>query len=92
MACSSVLVLLSHTAYIEFFSCVFFVLLHLRDEPLFFYWGGGGGGGVTIFGTCGQFFSKSDAFQTIFFITFVMETIFLQPFLKKVTGFFIDLI
>ena len=65
-----------------------YAYLILRDGPLFFI---GGGGGVTIFGTCRQFFLKSNAFQTIFSI-FVMETIFLQPFLKNVTGFFIDLI
>ena len=38
--------------------------------------------GFTIFETCRQFFLKSNAFQTIF----------LQPFLENVTGFFIYLI
>ena len=33
-------------------------------------------------------FFESNAFQTIFSLHFVMETIFLQPFLKNVTGFF----
>ena len=51
-----------------------------------------GGGGVTIFGTCRQFFSESDAFQTIFFITFGNENNFFTTILKNVTGFFIDLI
>ena len=58
----------------------------------YFYWGGGGGGGVTIFGTCRQFFIKSNAFQTIFFITFCNENNFFATILKNVTGFFINLI
>ena len=37
-------------------------------------------------------FLKSNAFQTIFSITFCNENSFLQPFLRNVTGFFIDLI
>ena len=65
--------------------------IHINDiaykgQTIIFYWG------VTIFGTCRQFFLKSNAFQTIFFITFCNENNFLQPFLKNVTGFFIDLI
>ena len=51
----------------------------LRDIPLFFHWGGG----VTIFGTCRQFFLKSNAFQTIFFITFCNENNFLTTIFKK---------
>ena len=39
-------------------------------------------GGVTIFGTCRQFFFKSNAFQTIFF------HYILEPFFKTLTGFF----
>ena len=38
-----------------------------------YFLSGGGGGGVTIFGSCRQFFLKSNAFQTIFFITFCNE-------------------
>ena len=59
----------------------------IRDGPLFFYQGGG-----TIFGTCRQFFLESNAFQTIFFITFCNENNFFTTILKNVTGFFIDLI
>ena len=55
----------------------------LGMDHYFFNWGGG----VTIFGTCRQFFWKSNAFQTIFFITFCNGNNFLQPFLKNVTGF-----
>ena len=43
--------------------------------------------GVKIFGTCRQFFPKSNAFQTIFFITFCNENNFLQPFLKTLQAF-----
>ena len=45
-----------------------------RDRPLSFYQG------VTIFGTCRQFFWKNSAFQTIFSLHFVMETIFYNHF------------
>ena len=55
---------------------------NLRDGPLFYYWGGG-----TIFGTCRQIFLKSNAFQTIFFITFCNGNNFLQPFLKILLAF-----
>ena len=48
--------------------------INVREGPLLFYWGGGGGG--TIFGTCRQFVSKSNAFQTIFSLHFVITTIF----------------
>ena len=44
---------------------------HFRDGPLFFIRGG------YHFGTCRQFFIKSNAFQTIFFITFCSENNFL---------------
>ena len=40
-------------------------------------------GGVTIFGTCRQFFLESNAFQTIFFITFCNENNFLNTIFKK---------
>ena len=55
----------------------------LRDRPLVFY------RGVTISGTCRQLFFKSNAFQTIFFITFCNEKNFLRSFLKNITGFFV---
>ena len=47
---------------------------------------------LPFLGLANNFFLKSNAFQTIFFITFCDENNFLQPFLKIVTGFFIDLI
>ena len=47
--------------------------------------------GVTIFGTCREFFMKNNHFKQFFSLYFVMETIFLQPFFKNFTGFFIDL-
>ena len=47
----------------------------------YFYWG------VTIFGTCRQFFFKSNVFQTIFSLHFVMKTIFLRSFLKILQAF-----
>ena len=50
---------------------------------LFFYWGGGG---------LADNFLKSNAFQTIFFITFCNENNFLTTIYKNATGFFIDLI
>ena len=40
----------------------------------------GWGRGVAIFGTYRQFFSKSNAFQTIFFITFCNENNFYDHF------------
>ena len=49
-------------------------------------------GGLPFLGLADNFFLKSNAFQNIFLLHFVMETIFLQPLLKNVTGFFIDLI
>ena len=66
-------------------------VIFLRDGPLFFI-GGGGGGGVTIFGTCRQFFSESNAFQTIFFITFCNENNFFTTIFEKCYRLFIDLI
>ena len=65
--------------------------IHFRDGSLFFI-GGGGGGGVTIFETCRQFFQRVMYFKQLFSLHFVMETILLQPVLKNITGFFIDLI
>ena len=50
----------------------------VRDGPLFFFWGG-----VTIFGTCRQFFLKSNALQTIFFVTFCSENIFFMTLFRK---------
>ena len=44
----------------------------------------GGGGGVTISGTCRQFFSKNNAFQTIFVITFCKENNFFTTILKDI--------
>ena len=58
----------------------------VRDGPLFFI------KGVTIFGTCRQFFLKSNAFQTIILITFCNENTFFTTIFKNVTGFFIVLI
>ena len=49
----------------------------LRDGPLFFI------RGVTIFGTCRQFFVKSNAFQTIIFITFCNEHKFITTIFKN---------
>ena len=49
-------------------------------------------GGLPFLGLADNFFLKSNEFQTIFFITFCYENNFLRPFLKNVTGFFIDLI
>ena len=48
-----------------------------------YFLSGGGGGGVTIFGTCRQFFLKSNVFQTIFFITFCNENNFFTTIFKK---------
>ena len=48
--------------------------------------------GITIFGTCRQFFLKSNAFQTIFFITFCNENNFFTTIFKKRYRLFIDLI
>ena len=61
----------------------------VRDRPLFYYRRGGGG---YHFWDLQTIFLKSNAFQTIFFITFCNENNFLQPFFKNVTGFFIDFI
>ena len=58
----------------------------LRDGPLFFYWGG-----LPFLGLAYNFFLKSNAFQTIFFITFCNENNFLQPFFKKCYRLFIGL-
>ena len=85
----------SHTAtlyidFVDFFTfhwiCLPFILLILGTDHYFFI------RGVTIFGTCRQFFLRLMHFKQFFSLHFVMETIFLQPFLKNVTGFFIDLI
>ena len=46
----------------------------------------GGGGGVPFLGLADNFF-KSNTFQTIFSLHFVMETIFLQPFFKMLQAF-----
>ena len=59
---------------------------YIRDGPLFF------NQGVTTFGTWRQFFLKTNAFQTIFLLHFVMKTIFYDQLLKNVTGFSVDLI
>ena len=47
--------------------------------------------GLPFLGLADNFFLKSNAFQTIFSLHFVMKTTFYDCF-KKVTGFFIDLI
>ena len=60
----------------------------LRDGPLFFI----GGGGVPFLGPADNFFLKSNVFQTLFSLHFVMKTIFFTTIFKNVTGFFIDLI
>ena len=65
------------------------ITIFLRDGPLFL---SGGGGKLPVLGLADNFFLKSNAFQTIFSLHFVMKTMFLQPCLKYVTGFFIDLI
>ena len=57
-----------------------------RDGPLFFYQEG------YHFWDLQTIFSRVMRFKQFFSLHFVMETIFLQPFLKNVTGFFIDLI
>ena len=62
---------------------------HIRDGPLFFY---GGGGGLQFLGLADNFFQIVMHFKQFFSLHFVMKTIFSQPFLKNVTGFFIDLI
>ena len=59
----------------------------LRDGPLFFYWRG-----LPFLGLADNFFLRVMCFKQFFSLHFVMKTIFLQPFLKNVTGFFIDLI
>ena len=56
-------------------------LRQFRDRPLFFI------RGVTIFRTCRQFFLRVMHFKQFFSLHLVMKTIFLQPFLKNVTGF-----
>ena len=52
----------------------------------------GGGGGLPFLGVADNFFPKSNAFQTIFSLHFVMKTIFLTIFKKTLQAFFIDLI
>ena len=42
--------------------------IYMLGTEHYFFIGGGGGRGVTSFGICRQFFLKSNAFQTIFFI------------------------
>ena len=59
-------------------------IVEIRDGPLFFYWGGG----VYHFSDLQTIFLKSNAFQTIFSLHFVMKTIFLQPFLKTLQAFY----
>ena len=51
--------------------------VYLGMDHYFFY------RGVTIFGTCRQFFLKSNVFQTIFFITFCNENNFFTTIFKK---------
>ena len=58
-----------------------------RDGPLFFI-----RGGLPFLGLADNFFLRVMHFIQFFSLHFVMETIFLQPFFKNVTGFFIDLI
>ena len=50
------------------------------------------GGGLPFLGLADNFFLKSNAFQTIFFITFCNENNFFTTILKNVTSFFMDLI
>ena len=62
----------------------------IRDGPIFIYWGGGG---CYHFWDLQTIFSQRVIhFKQFFSSHFVMKTIFLQPFFKNVTGFFIDLI
>ena len=59
----------------------------LRDGPLFFIGGGGGGGGGYHFWDLQTFVLRVMCFKQFFSLHYVMKTIFLQPFLKNVTGF-----
>ena len=52
--------------------------LGIRDGPLFFY-----RGGLTFLGLADNLFLKSNAFQTIFFITFCNENNFFTTIFKK---------
>ena len=52
---------------------------------------GGGEGGGYHFWDLQTIFLESNAFQTIFFITFCNENNFCTTIFKNVTGFFIDL-
>ena len=58
-------------------------LIQLGTDHYFFI-----GGGFTIFGTCRQFFLKTNAFQTIFFITFCDENNFYEHFIKHYRLFY----
>ena len=58
----------------------------LRDGPLFFI------GRLPFLGLADNFFWRVMHFKQCFSLHFVMKTIFLQPFLKNITGYFIDLI
>ena len=53
----------------------------VKDRPLFFI------GVLPFLGLADNFFLKSNAFQTIFLITFCYESNFLQPFLKTLQAF-----
>ena len=63
-------------------ACQLYAFKEVKDGPLFFI------GGVTIFGTCRQYFLKSNAFQTIFFITFCNGNNFFTTIFKKCYGLF----
>ena len=58
----------------------------VRDRPLFL------SGVLPFLGLADNFFLRVMHLKQFFSLHFVMETIFLQPFLENVTGFFIDLI
>ena len=52
-------------------------ILKIRDRPLFFI------GGLRFLGLADNLFLKSNAFQTIFFITFCNENNFFTTIFKK---------
>ena len=62
-------------------------ILWIRDGPLFL-----SGGGVPFLGLADNLFLKSNAFQTVFFITFCNENNFFYDHFKKSYRLFIDLI
>ena len=60
-----------------------------KAQTIIFYWGGGG---VPFLGLADNFFQRVMRFKQFFSLHFVMKTIFLRPFFKNITGFFIDFI